>query len=411
VCSPVTREFKSVSFLQLNEERWAVEEVVNVRRLVNDAGLAGLLSRSTGVEEREILNEESFQRTIAVERKRTERSRKPFLLMLLEPGNPHVPEKNGKAVNKILPALLSSTRETDVIGWYNDQATVGAIFTGLLADEKNSILSAILTRVSTTLRDKLTHEQFDQVSISFHFFPDDWDHAPPERPSNPALYPDLSSRDRGRRSLLGIKRLMDILGSTLALILCAPLFLVIAIAIKASSKGPIFFRQQRVGQYGRCFTFLKFRSMHMGNDHSVHKEYVTKLIAGQAEREVSSGKGEGVYKLTNDQRVTRVGRFLRKTSLDELPQLLNVLGGRMSLVGPRPPIPYEVAAYETWHRRRVLEVKPGITGSWQVNGRSSVRFDEMVRLDLQYARSWSLWTDINILLRTPRAVFRGGGAY
>jgi lipopolysaccharide/colanic/teichoic acid biosynthesis glycosyltransferase len=397
--------------LQLNQERGAVEEVVNVRRLVNDAGLAGLLSRSTEAEEREILNEESFQRMIAVERKRTERSRKPFLLMLLEPGSLQVSEKNGKAFNKIMPALLSSIRETDVIGWYNAQATVGAIFTGLLADEKNSILSAILTRISTTLRDSLTPEQFNQVSISFHFFPDDWDHAPAERPSNPALYPDLSTRDRGRRSLLGIKRLMDILGSTLALILCTPLFLVIALAIKASSRGPVFFRQQRVGQYGRCFTFLKFRSMHIGNDHSVHKEYVTKLIAGQAEREASSGKGEGVYKLTNDRRVTRVGRFLRKTSLDELPQLLNVLGGRMSLVGPRPPIPYEVAAYETWHRRRVLEVKPGITGSWQVNGRSSVRFDEMVRLDLQYARSWSLWTDINILLRTPRAVFRGGGAY
>ena len=106
-----------------------------------------------------------------------------------------------------------------------------------------------------------------------------------------------------------------------------------------------------------------------------------------------------------------MGKFLRRTSLDELPQLLNVLEGTMSLVGPRPPIPYEVAAYETWHRRRVLEVKPGITGSWQVNGRSRVKFDEMVRLDLQYARSWSLWTDINILMRTPRAVLKGHGAY
>ena len=125
----------------------------------------------------------------------------------------------------------------------------------------------------------------------------------------------------------------------------------------------------------------------------------------------SSGNGEGVYKLTNDRRVTRVGKFLRRTSLDELPQFLNVLEGDMSLVGPRPAIPYEVAAYETWHRRRVLEVKPGITGSWQVNGRSRVKFDEMVRLDLQYARSWSPWMDINILMRTPRAVIRGDGAY
>jgi lipopolysaccharide/colanic/teichoic acid biosynthesis glycosyltransferase len=348
---------------------------------------------------------------IAVERKRTERSRKPFLLMLLDAGNHQGSGKNGKALDSIVPALRSSTRETDVIGWYKDRATVGVIFTGLLADDKNSILSTILTRVSTTLRDKLTFEQSNQVSISFHFFPDDWDHDISGRPSNPALYPDLSSRDNGRRSLLGIKRLMDIVGSALALIICTPLFLMMALAIKASSKGPVFFRQQRIGQYGRRFTFLKFRSMHINNDPSVHREYVTKLIAGQAEREASNGKGEGVYKLTNDRRVTRVGKFLRRTSLDELPQLLNVLEGDMSLVGPRPAIPYEVAAYDTWHRRRVLEVKPGITGSWQVNGRSRVKFDEMVRLDLQYARSWSPWMDINILMRTPAAVFRGDGAH
>lgn len=384
---------------------------MTLQRSGSGSVLAGSLVKVTTAEEREVLIEETFQRMIAIERKRTERSRKPFLLMLLDAGTQQTPENYGKALKGIVPALLSSTRETDVIGWYKDRATVGVIFTGLLADDKSSILTTILTRVSTTLRDKLTFEQFNQVSISFHFFPDDWDHHLSGRPSNPALYPDLSSRDHGRRSLLGIKRLMDIVGSLLILIMCTPLFLAIALAIKLTSKGPALFRQQRVGQYGRCFTFLKFRSMHLNNDPSVHKEYVTKLIAGDAERKPSNGRGEGVYKLTNDRRTTRVGKFLRRTSLDELPQLLNVLEGTMSLVGPRPPIPYEVAAYETWHRRRVLEVKPGITGSWQVNGRSRVKFDEMVRLDLQYARSWSLWTDINILMRTPRAVLKGHGAY
>jgi lipopolysaccharide/colanic/teichoic acid biosynthesis glycosyltransferase len=118
-----------------------------------------------------------------------------------------------------------------------------------------------------------------------------------------------------------------------------------------------------------------------------------------------------VYKLTGDKRITPIGRFLRKTSLDELPQFLNVLRGDMSLVGPRPPIPYELAAYQTWHRRRLLEVKPGITGLWQVSGRSTVDFDAMVRLDLKYATSWSPWLDIKILLRTPIAVVRGSGAY
>lgn len=376
----------------------------------SDSGLVTPLSDSGLAGEREVLNEEAFQRMIAIERKRTERSRKPFLLMLLDAGNPQGSEKNGRALNRIVPVLMSSTRETDVIGWYKGHATVGVMFTGLAVDDKNSILSRILTRVSTTLRDNLTFEQFNQISISFHFFPDDWDHDSSGRPSNPALYPDLSSRDQGRRSLLSIKRLMDIVLSAMALILCTPLFLIIAAAIKVSSKGPVLFRQQRVGQYGRRFTFLKFRSMHIDNDPSVHKEYVTKLIAGQAEREPSSPKDGGVYKLTNDRRITPVGKFIRRTSLDELPQFLNVLKGEMSLVGPRPAIPYEVAAYDTWHRRRVLEVKPGITGLWQVNGRSRVKFDEMVRLDLQYARSWSPWVDLNILIRTPRAVLRGDGA-
>ena len=126
--------------------------------------------------------------------------------------------------------------------------------------------------------------------------------------------------------------------------------------------------------------------MKAGNDSSVHKEYIKKLISGNAERHQCNGTGEGVFKLVGDTRITRVGAFLRKTSLDELPQFINVLRGEMSLVGPRPPIPYEVENYQVWHRRRLLEAKPGITGLWQVSGRSRVTFDEMVRLDLRYAR-------------------------
>ena len=359
---------------------------------------------------REVLKEETFRRMIAVERKRTERSREPFLLMLLEGGNHQSSEKNGKALDNTLSVLPMSIRETDVIGWYTDRTAVGVMFTGLSCNDKNSILSAIINKMSTTLRDQLTTDQFNQISISFHFFPDDWDQDNPGRPSNPSLYPDLLTPNKDRSSLLRIKQVMDFAGSALMLMFCTPLFLMIAVAIKASSKGPVLFRQQRVGQYGRCFTFLKFRSMHPDNDHSVHKEYATKLIAGQVEHRQSNGNGEGIYKLTNDPRITRFGKFLRRTSLDELPQLVNVLKGDMSLVGPRPAIPYELAAYQTWHRRRVLEVKPGITGLWQVTGRSSVKFDEMVRLDLRYATSWSPWLDIKILMRTPRAVIGGAGA-
>ncbi len=359
---------------------------------------------------REILSEDTFKRTIALERKRSERSKEPFLLMLLEAGHHRGADQGTRALDRMVAALVPSTRETDVIGWYKDRATIGVLFTGLLVKDKNALLSMILGKVSSTLRDKLTFEQFNQVSISLHFFPDDWDHDDSGRPSNPALYPDLHSHDRGKQSLLGLKRLMDIAGSSLLLILCAPLLLVVAVAIKATSKGPVLFRQQRVGQYGRCFTFLKFRSMQVDNDHSVHKEFVMKLIANETERDHSSGKTEGVFKIKNDKRVTRIGKFLRRTSLDELPQFLNVLMGDMSLVGPRPPIPYEVAAYQTWHRRRVLESKPGITGLWQVTGRSRVKFDEMVRLDLRYASNWSPWLDLKILARTPFAVIKGAGA-
>lgn len=355
-------------------------------------------------------SESTFKRMIAVERKRTERSGEPFLLMLLQTGNHQSQEKNEKALDIVLSFLPSSIRETDVIGWYKDRTTVGVMFTGLACNDKSSILSVILAKVSATLRGQLTSDQFNQVSISFHFFPDDWDHDSPGRTSNPALYPDLLSPDNNLGSRLRVKQMMDMVGSAMLLILSAPLLLLIALSIKMSSKGPVFFRQRRVGQYGRCFTFLKFRSMHTNNDHSVHKEYVTRLIAGEVTHVASTGNGKDVYKLTNDKRITRVGKFLRRTSLDELPQLINVLKGDMSLVGPRPAIPYELAAYQTWHRRRVLEVKPGITGLWQISGRSRVKFDEMVRLDLRYATSWSPWLDFMILMHTPRAVIGGEGA-
>ena len=204
---------------------------------------------------------------------------------------------------------------------------------------------------------------------------------------------------------------MDILGSLLALIFFSPIFLAATLAVKTTSRGPVFFRQTQIGQYGNSFVFLKFRSMYENSDAAVHKKYVQQLIAGKADKHPSNGNGQGVYKLTKDPRITRVGEFLRKTSLDELPQFLNVLNGEMSLVGPRPPIQYEVEAYDIWHRRRLLEAKPGITGLWQVSGRSRVKFDDMVRLDLQYARNWSPWMDIKILLRTPGAVVLGEGAY
>ncbi len=359
---------------------------------------------------REMLNERSFKNMIAIERKRTERSREPFLMMLVEAGISEGSDVNTDALEAIAGALLSRSRETDLVGWYSERLTVGVIFTGLESSDKNAIVSTILTRVKMVLRDDLNFNQFSQLKISFHFFPD-WEHPQDGNPSDPALYPDVMRPGRRKRSLLFLKRTGDIVGSVLALVLFAPVLLAIAVAIKISSRGPVLFRQQRVGQYGKCFTFLKFRSMYVNNDSQVHQKFVTELITRDAEKKPTEENHDGIYKITNDRRITRVGKFLRRTSLDELPQLVNVLKGEMSLVGPRPAIPYELAAYQAWHRRRVLEAKPGITGLWQVAGRSRVRFDDMVRMDLRYATTWTPWLDIKILLLTPMAVLRGTGAY
>ena len=363
--------------------------------------------------DREALQEDAFKRMISLERKRTERSAKPFLLMLLTTGEHLSEERNRQVLAKVISALLDSTRETDVVGWHKANACVGVLFTDLVIFDHKSILSQMLGRMAVILRDRLSSEQFSQISISFHFYPDRWDDDVSDRPSNPTLYPDLPRGNNLGRLFTLTKRLMDITGSVLLLILSSPVLLGIAVAVKTSSKGPALYRQQRIGQYGKSFTFLKFRSMYVGNDPTIHREYVMQLIAGQAQKHPANGNGDGtgVYKLTNDKRVTPIGAFLRRTSLDELPQLFNVLAGDMSLVGPRPAIPYEVAAYQTWHRRRVLEVKPGITGLWQIEGRGRVEFDDMVRLDLRYAKEWSPWLDLKILLRTPRAVFVGIGAY
>ena len=384
---------------------------MNLQRSLDRVGSGVFAARAKSPADREILQEETFHRMISLERRRTERSRKPFLLMLLDMGEQRPAKGNVAILGKILSALAVSTRETDLAGWYRGNDVLGVMFTEIGLLDRDSIVSTMMGRLSTTLRTDLSFEQFNQIKVSFHVFPEEWNQEEPKGPGNRALYPDLSKQDDSMRLANRLKRMMDVAGSALALVLFAPLFVGIAAAIKATSKGPVFFRQQRVGQHGVPFVFLKFRSMFTGNDASTHKEYVQKLIAGKAERHPSNSASGGVFKLTKDPRITRVGAFLRRTSLDELPQFINVLQGQMSLVGPRPPLPYEVDAYDFWHRRRLLEAKPGITGLWQVSGRSRVTFDEMVRLDLRYARTWTPWVDLKILVRTPVAVVFGDGAH
>jgi exopolysaccharide biosynthesis polyprenyl glycosylphosphotransferase len=357
----------------------------------------------------ELLDEESFQALMVIERQRSDRSRRPFLLILLSAGEALPSTKVEMALSSIGKSLSPTALDGAITGWYRKSRVLGVMYTEIPPDQKNRIVTTTLAEVGAALRDVLTVEQFSQFHVSTHFYPEGWEHELCRRPSDPALYPDLSSRDRSRKVQAMIKRAMDLVGSVAALVVFAPLFGVIALAVKFGSAGPVFFRQERIGEHGRPFVFLKFRSMRVNNDVGVHQQWFQDYLSGRTAQRNTNGIT--VVKMTNDPRVTRLGRFLRRTSLDELPQFLNVLRGEMSLVGPRPPIPYEVDAYQSWHRGRVLEAKPGITGLWQVTGRGRVSFDEMVRLDLQYARTWSLWLDIKILLRTPRAVLFGEGAY
>jgi Sugar transferases involved in lipopolysaccharide synthesis len=360
--------------------------------------------------ERQFLNDEEFGRMLALERKRSERTRTPFLLMLADRSDPVAQEPNGETLAAIGASLLRQSRETDIVGWYKDRKTLGVLFTGL-AEDRDVVMQTIAARVRTTIEHELEFDQRKYVRLAFHLFPDDWDLKAPGNPGNPKLYADITQSAQRKQSLLAVKRSIDIVISAVLLLLCLPLFLVIATAIKSTSKGPVFFRQKRIGQYGKQFTFLKFRSMYVNNSDNVHKKFVAAFIANKKPEGVHEISDHGSFKLKRDTRITRFGSFLRKTSLDELPQLINVLRGEMSLVGPRPAIPYEVEAYQTWHRQRVLAAKPGITGIWQVTGRSRVKFDEMVRMDLRYAMAWSPWLDLKILLLTPLAVIRGTGAF
>ena len=353
-----------------------------------------------------LVREDIFRKLLSLERKRSERSRQRFVLMLVEPRQLLQGARREAMLRALTKAVHISTRETDMPGWYVEDRVIGVIWTEIGSGSITSIRNALRSRVLSALRNDLSPEEMNDVHISFHVYPEDLDLGNDSGSADISLYADLRPRDKATILSLVIKRAIDIVGATLALLLFSPALVVIAAVIKLTSKGPILFKQQRLGQYGVRFTFLKFRSMHHKNDATIHRAYVRQLISANGENR-HSGDAPAVYKIKNDPRVTPFGRFLRKSSLDEVPQFINVLKGEMSLVGPRPPIPYEVENYDFWHRRRFLEVKPGITGLWQVEGRSRVEFDDMVRLDIKYARTWSPWLDIKILLRTPGALLRG----
>ncbi len=377
-----------------------------------------------------ILKKSEFTDLLYYERERSERTNSPFSLILVDLSKINV-RKNGQSFNNIIKTIALSLRTIDRTGWIESN-TIG-IF---LPDTKLIGAKAAAVKFKNKLIKSLG-EDFLLLEFVVSTYPEPVEQKeekihPKETKSRSSSSPEIYTMEYASNPLMAdvitvdsayildlsviglrddwqlvIKRLIDIVGAIFGLIIFSPIMLIIAAAIKLTSKGPLLFQQERMGYQGKKFPFLKFRSMHTDNDESLHREYVNKLIQGN-HNEINTGSEDNpCYKMKNDTRITTLGKILRKSSMDELPQFFNVLIGQMSLVGPRPPIPYELDNYQSWHMKRVLNVKPGITGLWQTNGRSLTTFDEMVRMDLHYANNWDLWLDFKILLRTFKVVFTG----
>ena len=354
----------------------------------------------------DLLPEGLFGSMLCLERKRAERSGRRLVLLLFKASASRSTTCR-QVFEKIALFLAKSARDTDITGWYREHQTLGVLFTEVPATH-STIVGILSAKANAIVLEALGADGAREINVSLHVFPDDFEGPDGGRRAFSILYPDLAREMESKRISVAAKRSIDVLGSLVLLVLLFPLLLLIACLVRLTSSGPVLFRQHRLGHFGETFTFLKFRSMRANADPSIHQQYVKRLITKQTRSTEHESGSE--FKLKGDPRITRVGAYLRRTSLDELPQLFNVLRGEMSLVGPRPPLPYELEVYESWHRRRLLS-KPGITGIWQVAGRSRVTFDDMVRMDLQYARTWSLWLDIKLLVQTPFAVLSCAGAY
>jgi lipopolysaccharide/colanic/teichoic acid biosynthesis glycosyltransferase len=348
-----------------------------------------------------------FCEMVCQERRKSERSGKPVLLMLINIEKIEADERKIDAIRKIVSVLFSVTREIDIKGWYKYQSNIGIVFREV-KEVTDAVRETLLDKVRDHLNNTLDAEIIKKIRILIHVFPEDCTEKKTRQPEDFKLYPELSKKKDSIKELFFVKRVIDICVSILLIGVLSPFFLIIPLLIKLTSKGPILVRQERIGLLGEKFIFLKFRTMKINNSEEIHKNYVKAFIQGRMpEKDLKRKEAYNViYKLRDDKRITRLGKILRKTSLDELPQFLNVLKGDMSLVGPRPPLTYEVEEYDIWHRRRFFEVS-----LWQVSGRSTTTFDEMVRMDLRYANEKSFWLDLKIILKTPWAVVSCRGAY
>lgn len=352
-----------------------------------------------------------FRKIIDRERDRANRTGEVFsMVVFVLPGN----RESRNAPKLLSEALSTRVRSIDVTGWLDPQHV------GILLPETNSA-------GAYKFANKICQEMLlKQCPIKYEILV-----YPSEKMTDPEKMHqyELSGEPENKRKrapILGkwrfaksqrsidymfcltkrsLKRGFDFLGAAVCLLVFSPLFLVVSVIIKVVSPGPVFYKQQRIGYAGKPFTFLKFRTMSQGADTHNHQEYLAQLIKAESDKMVSDAP---MTKMDHDPQIIPLGNLLRKSCLDELPQLINVLRDEMSLVGPRPPIPYEVKEYLSWHRGR-FDAIPGMTGLWQVSGKNKLSFREMVRLDIRYARERSLWMDFKILLRTPMAILEQAG--
>ena len=346
----------------------------------------------------DVLPRQQFHAQMRREKRRSERSKSPLSIATFR-----LDRTKGDGLENVHPLLLllsANKRETDILGCIENDV-VAIILPETSTQGMQGFLQKVAQRVVdlsfATSTATYPNSLFESLAIGCQSSPD----------LEPILFDRLAVA--GRHWDL-FKRCIDVTGALTGILLLSPVMLITALAIATTSRGPIFYKQIRLGQRASPFVFYKFRSMHCSVDDRIHREYVTRLIENERSEGTPEKPAKPWAKIKDDPRVTRIGQFIRRTKIDELPQLVNVLKGDLSLVGPRPPLGYEVEKYQSWHLRRILDTKPGITGLWQVEGGSNTTFDDMVRMDLRYIRRCSFVLDVRILLKTFAVVLRRGNA-
>jgi len=379
----------------------ASAKVVERGRKARAAAIAGVSTAADAarrrsaarIQARDVLPRHHFSEQLEREKRRTDRSKAPLSIALFDLGGRTAGDHIAMA--RLVDIVCANKRETDFLGCLTGETVA------VLLPDTDGEGTACFTRKIVGCAGDLALSTIEQTYPDHLFRTLGGEH----NDEPPVSFDDPASRKGGYI----LKRCIDFIGAVTLILLLSPLMLVTAAAIALSSPGPIIYKQIRLGRGGKPFNFYKFRSMRHDVDDRIHREYVTGLIAASKQADRNSAGPRPWCKLESDPRITPVGRVIRKTSIDELPQLLNVVKGDLSLVGPRPPLPYEASAYESWHLRRIFEVQPGITGLWQVEG-GHATFDEMVRMDLRYLRTWSLMLDLKLLIKTASTVLRRNGA-